>query len=276
MRHSIKLRIAKEIIILFSSLLVIGLVWLITLTINHININRIDSLKIEIEFFNKTIDSIQSTFPKVKTLDKLFLGNVPKDFYVETGDKDEFGIPIRRLIKHDELEIWGDSFEEDTQTNNLRLLYHILEKTNYPFDVSPFSKYDLPMFKDFRSDIKKELSGDPLNLDKETKPNLMRIFNFLKGKQYLKTEFNDFVVTIIGLPLPPSHETWLSYLDNKDKLNTLTAELVVKQSKLISSDELEDIITLTIVLVAVVVYPVRLMILTLWWAIKTVRKPEQE
>lgn len=273
MRHSVKLRIAKEIIILFSSLLLIGVVWLLTLAINHININRIASLKIEIELFNKTIDSIQSTFPKVQTLDRLFLSNVPKDFYIETGDKDEFGIPIKRLVKYDELKILGDSFEEDIQTTNLRVLYHILEKSDYPFEVSPFNKYDLPMFKDFQDNIKKELSGDTLNLDKETKPNLERIFYFLKGKQYLKTEFSDFVVTIVGLPLPPSHETWLSYLDKKDKLETLTAELILKKAKLIPVDHITN---LTIVLVAVIVYPVRLIILTLWWAIKTVRRPEQE
>jgi len=276
MKQVIKIRIAKEILILFGSFIVIGLVWLVTLTINGITRNKIESLKTEINFLTRNNDSIQSTFPKSKTLDDLLIGNVPKTFYLETGDRDEYGIPIRRLIKYDELEILGNSFEKDIQTNNLRVLYHILKKSDYPFDVSQFSKYDLPMFEDFQVEILKELSGDTLNLETSKKPNLNRIFTFLVDKKYIKTESDDFVVTMVGLPYPPPHDTWTTYVNNKDQLKTLKSELIEKESRIISSDRQEDVIIWTTVLVAFIVYPLRLIFMTLAWAIKTLKKVEQE
>lgn len=276
MKQVIKIRIAKEILILFGSFIVIGLVWLVTLTINSITRNKIESLKTEINFLTRNNDSIQSTFPKSKTLDDLLIGNVPKTFYLETGDKDEYGIPIKRLIKYDELEILGNSFEKDIQTNNLRVLYHILEKSDYPFDVSPFNKYDLPMFEDFQVEILKELSGDTLKLEASKKPNLKRIFAFLVDKKYIKTEFDDFVVTMVGLPYPPQHDTWTAYVNNKDQLKTLKSDLIEKESRIISSDRQEDIIMWTIFFVGFIVYPLRLVFMTLAWAIRTLKKVDQE
>jgi len=279
MQQSIKRKIAKEIIIFFSSILVIGLTWTIFWTVNKVNISKTESLQDEIKTLNHAIDSIKLSFPKAKTFQEIFLGNVPGEFYEKTGDFDDFGVPIIRSLKQSaELPSLAELNEENkfkkTRTINFRKLFNILDKSRYPFAVSSFSKYDMPIFQDFEKALIKELEGDTLNLDSIslTKPKLKKIFDFLKENKYLTVNFDEFVLTIEELPLPPPHSTWTIYQSDKIKKEELKPQLNRIHSNIYSASQLANIAIWISIIVLSIVYPIRALTFLLIWAFKTIRQ----
>lgn len=277
MQQSTKRKIAREIVILFSSILVIGMIWAFFWLVNNVNIKKTESLQQEIEILNNDIDSIKLSFPKAKTFEGLFLGKVPDEFYEKTGDFDDLGVPIRRLKQSADLPSLAEINEENefrkTRTINFRKLFEILEKSRYPFSVSPINKFDMPIFQDFEADMNEELEGDTLNLDSisSTKPKLKKIFDFLKEKKYLAVDFDEFVLTIYELPLPPPHSTWTTYQSDMTKKEELKSELAKTNSKINSSSRLTDILKWISIIVFSLIYPLRLVISLLFWAVRTLK-----
>lgn len=281
MHLSTKRKIAKEIIIFFSSVVIILLTWVIFWAANKANLNKRETLQREIETLDHDIDSIKSSFPKAKSFDELFTGSLPDGFY-EPLDSKLPKLPtgltlIRNLRKYDPLEILGNDFENTTRTDIIRKLYQLLDNSHYPFSVSPFSKYDLPVFPSFQSfqkDIVQEIEEDTLNLDSisTTKPKLKKIFDFLKEKKYLTAGIDEFILAIEDLPLPPPHSTWTTYQSDKTKKEELKSELNIIKSKIYSSSRLTDIAKWIMIIVLSLVYPFRALAFLLIWAFKTLRQ----
>lgn len=61
MQQKIKRKIAKEILILFTAIFLIGLVWLLIWTFNNFNNRKYESLQAEINELTLNIDSIQNS-----------------------------------------------------------------------------------------------------------------------------------------------------------------------------------------------------------------------
>lgn len=296
MQPSTKRKIAKEIVILFSCVLVIGLTWTYFWIVNNGNINKSESLQKRIEILDHDIDSIKLSFPKAKTFDELFTDNLPDGFY-EPLDSKLQKLPtgftlIRNLRKYDPLEILGNDFENSTRTDNIRKLYQLLDNSHYPFSVSPYNKYEMSVFPNFQKDIVQELEIVPSNdlpdslknninlkeidsiaIDSiASKPQLNKIYSFLKEKKYLTVAFDEFALAIEELPLPPPHSTWTTYQSNNTKKEELKSELNTTHSKIYSSSRLTDIAKWISIIVLSIVYPLRALTSLLIWAFKTLRE----
>lgn len=100
MKQTTKRKIAREIVILFSCGVIIGVTFTVFWAINKIYKNKTEQLQIEISNLTHDIDSIQSTFPKLKSFQDIITGEVPVDFLIE----DKF-IPTPEEVLGTEQEI---------------------------------------------------------------------------------------------------------------------------------------------------------------------------
>lgn len=112
--------------------------------------------------------------------------------------------------------------------------------------------------------IEKELENN-----KNEKPILQKIYIFLKEKNMLKMEFGAFTLNIEGIPLPPSHDIWAAYENDKKQKEELNNEIILTKSKIYSADNLTKIAINITIIVLLIGYPLRFIFLILRWAVKT-------
>lgn len=250
MKQSTKRKIAKEVIIFFCSATLIGLVWTIFWLISNYNIRKTENIQKQIVSCNHSVDSIKSTFPRLKTFHDLITGKVPVKYLIE-----EKYIPTID-------EIRGTEHEQE-RAKNIRQLYKLLKTSKFKFSVDSY----IPDFPTFKDDIIKELESDS-----SSKKYLNKIYSFLKTKKYLTSEFEEFKFSLDALPLPQKYETWKSYKDKVKKRDKLKAKLKVIKEKIYSAAELGNIAIWTSLIVLIIVYPFRFLILLLRWAIRTLKQ----
>lgn len=270
MKQTTKRKIAKEIVILFSCAVLTGLTWTIFWTINKVHKSKLEQLKIEISNLTHDIDSIQTTFPKLKSFQDLITGKVPVEYLIE----DKF-IPTPE-------EVLGTEQEKERATN-IRKLYKLLKASKYPFSDDSF----IPDFHYFKDDIEKELTIVPYddlpdslkrNANKKeidsiaSQPLLKNIYAFLKSEKYSTVEFVDLTFCLSAIPLPPKHATWTNYQADIKKRDELNNELDTCSAKIYSANDLTDIAKWISVIVLTLVYPFRFLFLLLKWAVKILRQ----
>jgi hypothetical protein len=148
---------------------------------------------------------------------------------------------------------------------------------NSKFQYLNYGEGNIPpflYFKVFIDSIQKELNNDTINLDNlsSTKPQLYKIYNFLTDKKKLTSSFQEFVLTINGMPLPPADSTWTAYQTDKKKKDNLKYELRKTNLNIYSSNDLTDMAKWISIIVLTIVYPFRFLYLLLRWAVKTLRQ----
>src|SRR5665213_1009922 len=85
MNQATKRKIAKEILIIFSCAIFIGLTWTIFWLKNKYNIHKVDKLQNQVAKLTIDIDSVQLLFPKVIPFKNLIVGEVPVESLIENN-----------------------------------------------------------------------------------------------------------------------------------------------------------------------------------------------
>lgn len=266
MKLTSKQKIAKEIIVFFISIVIIGLTWIVFYGINKLNINKVEKLHTEITILTHNLDSIQSTFPRVQTFDEMISGKIPVEYLI----KDKFDIYIVDYAKEKQLD--------EITTTNLRQLYRFLSLAGYPsFDLKKFDpdKYlnnkkqneTSPTLSEFEKNIAQEFeSAFP------EKKKQKEIYDFLLSRKNITCRFEEFAFNLEGLPLPPLHNIWVTYEKDKSELEKNKNELTITQHKLYSQDDLKEIAKWISIIILTIIYPFRFIILLLVWSVKTLKQ----
>ena len=138
MQQSRKRLIAKEILILFSGLFIIALIWVCFWGINVFNSQSLIRTQNQIDAKNQKIDSLHSTFPKEDSFQDLITGEVPVEFLIEENEP---------------------SKEISIQDYNISELYKLLSALKFPFDRFNINSD----FSTFREEILNELHKNSNN-----------------------------------------------------------------------------------------------------------------
>lgn len=260
MQQSTKRKLAKEILIFFSSIILIGLTWSIFWLKNNFKINRTEDLKKEIIKTNTEIDSIQTTFPKENTFEAMLLKiNIPKGYF------DNVRPPL--IILPESTDPHRESEFSQTTNINIEKLYILLNELNYHIEIVDQTANGLPIFKNIKNEIKLEFKKDW-----NQKTELKKIYDFLLTNKCVNIDFEHFVFNLEGLPLPPTHGTWLTYQAKKKKMEELSKEVKIEKNKISSKDDLRELLIFISILVLSLIYPVRFIILSILWALRTVKQ----
>lgn len=257
MQQTIKRTIAKEIIILFSCIILIGLTWTIFLGANNYNIQKAESLSKEIFFLNQNIDSIQNTFAKAK----IFEDFIDKDI------RDKY---LKEKLDYSDIINLSNETQQTISTYNIEQTIALLHKMNYPTPIRYMTKGGLPVFKNIKEEILLEL-GKEINQMSELK----KIYNFLINQRCIHIEFEVFVFSLQALPLPPPHAVWTNYQTTKKQKEELISKLNNVNSNINSPKHLTEIIKWISIILLSIVYPFRILILILAWAFKTVKQKSE-
>jgi hypothetical protein len=274
MKQTTKRKIAREIVILFSCAVLIGLIWTIFWTVNKVHRSNVEQFQIEISNLTHYIDSIQTTFSKSEYFGKMLdVKNVPTEYF----NKGRLPIVIFPEI------IWGESSIQQSSFINERWLFLLLQKLNPPFDidsidsfafygefgfkVNPFSKLKEPIPFDTLKSISENFETDFPQRDE-----LKRYYDFLKTKKCIIVGFKEFSFTMYGLPMPPSEDVLIVYEKSKMEFEEASKDLNKTKFKIRSADEMKEIAKWISIIVLSLVYPFRFLFLLLKWAIKTLRQ----
>jgi hypothetical protein len=278
MKHTNKRILAREILILFSCVISILLVWTIMWTINKININKSETIHNQINSITKKMDSINDQI-SIDSFEEIFEGKIPKkiseenkkdplhlnfnDFAIIAEDfnaKKGNAIPIK-VIPHPREIIF-----------NLHLLRSILIESGFQFDENKTG--ETPNITFFDQSILMEINSEVIdneNLSK-TKPYLYRIYNFLLEKKYLNVGFYEFYMELVEKPhLPPFSESWMENYKLREKEKK---GLISSKAKIYNTAELNKAARSIGILILIVIYPFRLLSLLLLWSVKTLRQKQ--
>ena len=206
MQHSTKRKIAKEVIVFFCCIIFIGTSWVAFWTINYFNNYRRDIIKRQIIYLNYKRDSLQSTFPKLKSFEEVIVDKsapFDPDKYLAQIKWEKYRLPlVEEVIEtNPELKPW----ENAAYFSNLRQLYKLLEMLKYPTVFNYINVDGLPVYKNIKKVIPSELERDFEEMNE-----LQKIHHFLKSKKCMTVPFNEFISNIKGLSLPPPHTTWVT------------------------------------------------------------------
>lgn len=249
MKQTTKRKIAREIVILFSCAVIIGLAWTAFWAINKTHKNKAEQLQIQISNLTHEIDSIQSTFPKLKSFEEIVTGAVPVDYLI-----------VHKFIPTPE-EVLGTE-QEIERARNIRQLHKLLTTSKFSFSNNTFIS-DFPYFK---KSIENELESDT------TQEQLNKIYTFLKDQKYLTVDFFTFTYSLKSLLPLPKKISWVAYQNDIKKREDLKQEFNTTSKKIYSANDLLDIAKWILIIVLTLIYPFRFLFLLLKWAIKTLRQ----
>jgi hypothetical protein len=163
---------------------------------------------------------------------------------------------------------------------NIVLLFKLLIESDYHFGASKatstkdeFGDFTV-CFGFFLDEVLTELKSDTLNLDNldTTTPHLKKYYQFLTDKKLISVTIQEFVLTLNSIPLPPKHEIWVVYQNDKKKIDELKKDLSNPTSKIYSTSELTGVAKWISIIVLSLVYPFRFLFLLLKWALRTLKQ----
>lgn len=282
-----KKRIAKEIIYLFSSLILLALIWGgIEIRDSYIEKN-LTELRERLDVLVFKIDSIENTYPKkaksfaeIMQIEKISKWDkyIVSDSFVPDNDlpvfkKGGFIAPESDLIPPPPPKYLYD-------------LYSYLSENNFDFSIPnqvplpkgiklTFDSFEMEIYDAFGfietewvppSDAKRVVSTPIKNAF------LIKMHSFLKNKnEKFLSDTNAFYSFLQGMPEPPRHEVYeLAENLKKQKSETQTKILDAGYENLNSDEKKTKMINISLVVLGVL-YPLRFIVLLLIWAVKTVR-----
>lgn len=247
MKKPIQRIIAKEIIIFFSAVAIVGLVCIVSLCIGWYGSYRNQKLDMELKQLSNNADSLQSLFPKVLTFEEMIVGDLPKKYKIYQ----EFD---RYLNNYDKLKI------DDKQ---------ILQLFNLTFGLDYNFKKD---GKDWPNDeFSKTIKAELKDLKWERKTNLNRIYTFLKDKKYITIPFEQFVFNLEGLPVPPKDSLLSAYMNKESKIKDVEGIRNRNRKYILADGDLEYTALSSFLVLMIIIYPIRFIFLSIVWAIRTLR-----
>lgn len=278
MKEIIKKKVAREIIILFICSVLIGLSWIMLWSINELRISKAKKIEKRTLILSHDIDSIQTRFSKSISFEEMLdWKNVPPEYF-DKG-RPPLIIPPYNFFSDD---IMLDKFSvQQTSFFTERRLFLLLQKLKPPFDIdsidpfakfdgfkiSPFSKLQEPVpFNTLQSISKKFKTNFP------EKEKLKRYYDFLKTTNCIIVSFKEFCFTMQGLPLPPSTSTSTAYEKCRKEFGEASKEINEIKQRIISKDNIIDIIKWIFIIVFTLVYPFRFLFILLKWAVRTLKK----
>ena len=190
MKKPIKRILAKEIIIFFSSVVIVGLVCLVFLSINELRMNKSQKLRSEISLLSSSSDSISNLFPKAISFEKMIVGDLPEQ-YKKSHKWDKY------IVSIDSTRI------TEVYINNL---YDLLLALEYHF--LPGSSGWMP-----KEIFYHNIVGELYLLKREQKTELNRIYKFLTDRRYISASFEELDYNLLGLPLPPTEKLSTKFLN---------------------------------------------------------------
>lgn len=246
MKKSTKKRIAKEILIFFSTCLIIGLVILGIYFRNELLKTKFHITKNDIDFYEKEIDSIQNgTF--INLPDLLLLDTT--DIYKSLNSRKLFS-PTAYL---------GGNFEKN-RTNNIRFLYVILDSLKYDFEFSiNDSKYYV-----FEDSILLLIENN--NVEK-----LDRYYSFLLKFNLIDRPFSDFYKSLSGFDRELNEKEKEKISSLKIGIETKTQKFQNLERKINGINEQKHTYLMATIILLVLVYPLRLIYFLIKWAINTMK-----
>lgn len=246
MKKSTKKRIAKEILILLSTLIIIGLVILGMYFRNEFLKTKFQKTKNDIDFYEKEIDSIQNgtyiSFPDLLLLDTTDIS--------KSLDSRKLFSPTAYL---------GGNFEKK-RTNNIRILYVILDSLKYDFEFSiDDSKYYV-----FEDSIL-------LMIENNNVGKLNKYYDFILKFNLISRPFSDFYKSLSGFDreLTEIENEKISSL--KNGIETKTKKFQNLQRKINGIDMHKHLYLMSTIILFILVYPFRFLYYLIKWAINTIK-----
>lgn len=249
MKKSNKRILAKEIIIFFSAVAIVGLVCLVFLSIDRLTVHKSQKLRVELSQLTISSDSIVSLFPKAISFEEMIIGELPKEYkIIQSWDDYIVSIDSSKIVEM-----------------QLNKLYNLLKASKYNF--KPVDSGWIPpevFFKNIR---------DELN-DKEwkNKTELKRIYKFLIDRNYIKVSFEQFVFNLEGYPLPPDDKLYTKYTNSKKEIEATNRNIKIINAKILKGDDIENLTLSTFLILIIIIYPLRFIVLSIIWAIKTLKE----
>lgn len=277
MKKSVKRILAKEIIIFFSITFLIVLISTCFLLINEYNIRKTENLKNQIVKSDSNIDSIQSTFPKIKSFEEVIIGKVPVEYLIEedwekyrvcSEESNEELIKILGYPDNKPLSINKiDSEREKNRVTNLHQLHRLLITSKFKFSHNPFINISVEDWCLFKDQIITDLENDSSKyffLDK--------IYFFLIDQNYINIDFKEFKYILNAIATPPEKNILIKYQNEVKMRDILKNKLTKYNNKLYSKDDLIYVTELIAIIMFSLIYPFRIIVYLIRWAIKTLKE----
>lgn len=277
MQHKTKRTIAREVLILFSCILIIGLSWITILVSNRFNENKQENLQIKVDLLSREITNIKSDSYYKTSLISKFRGKVPVEiwtkslaFYSEVLRPDILDHPKPNNSKPEWIrKVYNAYYEQDKKKyleelqeeklNDKIQLYNLLNVTN--FSCYDSSKSIISNYQAFCNNINNENS-------------LRKIYNYLIMKKYIDINFNEFVHIVNAEPYFHSQSSLLKYNDAIKRREEMYSEIDKTRSNIFLSTEIDKSIKLLSIYLLIAIYPLRAMALSVRWAFRTLKEKQ--
>lgn len=245
MKQSNKKILAKEIIIFFSAVVIIGLILITVEVVNQIRSNNVEKLQKQIAHLSNECDSISSlNWPKPLSLEKMIVGEIPSKYY-EIQNLDNRVIDSSKVA---EVQI--------------KKLYNLLLVLNYPFKGD---SHWIPS-EVFVDNIKNEFK----NLYKD-RIELNKICKYLRDKKLIDIEDWLFVLNLEGQSLPSSFSQLVEGSNYVTRIQKLESD-IKNSNNILSESEMNSIMIFTCIFAIVIIYPFRFIVICIMWAIKQLKE----
>jgi len=268
MKQKHKKVIAKEIIIL-TSIVIIGLLLLSFFYLKNLYFkNKLKNYTNEITNLKHQIDSVEA-IPRNKLIKSIFLFNNNNNN--TTQQELTKTVSINCFILSNVM----DSLFKEKLVNFIPPIDGVIfsnKSTNRIVPPPPDDEWGEMVF------VKGvwEIYVDELGLDSSMQKNLIDVYTKLTDKKYISVNYDEFISTLKGIQFSPQSPIWRKYQRNLKEKNELEIQLSKTKYKILSASEINDNGIQVFFILIILIYPVRLFILLILWAFRTLKENKNE
>jgi hypothetical protein len=273
--------IAKEVIILASSVIVSILLLSFFYLKNFYFKSKLKNYTIDISNLKQSIDSVEK-IPHVNLLYSIFTDKLYSEY--KTKWQVEFGNPLTKNETYTNEDIININ-AHDLSTLIASFCDSIISpliKWEPPKDAVPTSLYNLAAREVIRWEEAETgnnyfyLIHDEITNDSSKQEMLHKAYEFFYSKKYLIKDYDEFISTLKGIPFSAKSPIWLKYQRNIKEKDQLEMDLQITKCKVLSASEIKDNCIQVLFILLILIYPVRLFILLLIWAFRTLKENKNE
>ena len=237
MNQRLKVILAKEVIIVFITVVLIGLCYPGIWIYNQYKIQKIDKLKGMVNIWNENLAVQKAEIPKTDNFYEIiecdFVSMFENPIYRFNG----LDLPKKRAYQlYDVL---------------IALKYPIKEKTLDEFANNVIQEYSLPEREREQQD---------------------EIFSFLNDHNCLRVDFKEFSTYLNGGHIQRFEIFELLYYNDIEQRDKLIQERINNANSLLVGEKYDQAYKFLALLIITIIYPLRFLIIGVIWAIKTIRK----